>query len=110
MKVSVLMLMTAAVAGWMATGPVAAADPLTPTGGRAADAVVDDLQSQGYTVQINWLTGYDTKPLSQCRVVNVNNPGNIQPSADTFPTVYVDVRCPNGDDDGFGFGGGVGFG
>ena len=79
-----------------------------------ADAAIADLEDQGYTVQINWINGYDTKPLPQCTVVNVNDPdrsgGPPQPGA----TVYVDVRCPNhdyDDDDGRGeFGVGIGIG
>lgn len=88
--------------------PPAVADPLPS--GQSAQTVVDDLQAQGFNVQINWLTGYDTKPLSRCKVARINNPGNIAPSENSFTTVYVDVTCPNGDDGGFEFGVGVGLG
>ena len=91
--------------------PHASAEPLPPTmGSQPASAVVDDLEAQGYNVQINWTTGYDTKPLSQCWVTGVNNPGSMPPSEDTFTTVYVDVACPNGDDGGFSGGVGIGIG
>lgn len=96
-----------AVAGALCWAPAAAADP-SAFGGRAADTVVADLQAQGYNVSINWVTGFDTKPLSDCRVTHVNNPGNIAPTEGTFTTVYVDVACPNGDDGGFRFGAGLG--
>ena len=96
-----------AVAGALCWAPAAAADP-SAFSGRSADTVVADLQAQGYNVSINWVTGFDTKPLSDCRVTNVNNPGGLAPTAGTFTTVYVDVACPNGDDGGFRFGAGIG--
>jgi hypothetical protein len=92
--------------------PVASADPVFPpvgTGGRSADATIDDLEAQGYDVRINWTTGYDTKPLSECWVTAVNNPGHEAPTEGSFTVVYVDVACPNGDD-GSGFTGGVSIG
>jgi hypothetical protein len=92
---------------------VAAATALAPeAGAQSASAVIAGLKAQGYNVMINWTTGYDTKPLSQCWVTSINNPGDLPPSRDTFVTVYVDVACPNHDydysDDG-GFGIGFGF-
>lgn len=68
-----------------------------PVASAGADEVISDLESQGYTVQINWTNGFDTKPLSECWVTGVNNPGNQQPGPTTFVTVYVDVACPNHD-------------
>lgn len=90
---------------------VAAATALAPeASGQSASAVIQELKDQGYNVSINWTTGYDTKPLSQCWVTGINNPGDLPPSKDTFVTVYVDVACPNHDyDDDGGFGIGVGF-
>lgn len=96
-----------AVAGALGCAPAAAADP-SSFSGRPADTVVADLQAQGFDVSINWVTGFDTKPLSDCWVTQVNNPGDIAPTEGTFTTVYVDVACPNGDDDGFRFGAGIG--
>jgi len=46
-----------------------------------------------------WLTGYDTEPLSVCTVSNINNPGDSVPSQGKLTTVYVDVSCPNHQDD-----------
>jgi hypothetical protein len=40
--------------------------------------VIDDLKAEGYDVQINWLTGFDTEPVSVCIVTNVNTPGAAQ--------------------------------
>lgn len=87
--------------------PVAWADP-SAANGQPASAVIDDLKAQGYNVQINWVNGFDTKPLSECRVTGVNDPGDAPPTYGTFTTVYVDVACPNGDDGGFSFGAGIG--
>jgi len=76
--------------------PSAGADTYS-TQGSAAD-VINNLQSKGYLVQINWTNGFDTKPLDLCWVTGVNNPGNIKPGGPGSPTVYVDVQCPNHDD------------
>lgn len=73
--------------------PVVAA----PVASAGADDVIRDLESQGYTVHINWTTGFDTKPLSECWVTGINNPGDQTPGPTTFVTVYVDVACPNHD-------------
>ncbi|GLP73264.1 hypothetical protein TUM20983_03740 [Mycobacterium antarcticum] len=97
-------------AGSLAIGaPLAAADPSFLASGQSAEAAIDVLEAQGYNVQINWVSGFDTKPLSQCWITNVNNPGHEAPTDGTFVTVYVDVVCPNGDDGG-SFGVGIGFG
>jgi hypothetical protein len=66
--------------------------------GASAQSVVDSLKADGYNVVINWLTGYDTEPLSVCTVSDVNNPNDAKPPAGTFTTVYVDVSCPNRQD------------
>jgi hypothetical protein len=104
-------LMAGVAVATVALSPVAAADPFGPphTGGGAA-AVIDDLKTQGYNVQINWTNGFDTKPLDECWVTSINNPGDEPPSPDTFVTVYVDVVCPNHDDGGFTGGVGIGVG
>ncbi len=74
----------------IAAAPVAAAD--------GADATIADLQSQGYTVQINWVNGFDTEPLAVCTVTGIDNPdSSSQPKAAT--TLYVDVACPNHNED-----------
>ncbi|MDT7762340.1 MAG: hypothetical protein QOC63_1760 [Mycobacterium sp.] len=93
-----LVLAAAAVA----LAPVAAASG-------SAKAVIDDLKSKGYIVQINWVSGYNTEPLDVCHVTGVNIPGDT-PAIRT--TAYVDVSCPNhpDDDEGGGFGFGVGIG
>jgi hypothetical protein len=78
-----------AVAGATLAG---AAAPVASAHG--ADAVIGDLQAEGYTVNINWINGFNTQQLSDCTVVRVNNPSS---NPDPMPgdTVYVDVTCPN---------------
>jgi hypothetical protein len=83
----------------VAVAPVAAA-------AGSASAVIEDLKSKGYNVQINWVSGYNTEPLDVCQATGVNIPGDT-PASRT--TAYVDVSCPNHPDDGgFGFGVGIG--
>jgi hypothetical protein len=65
----------------------------------SAQSVIDGLKADGYNVVINWLTGYDTVPLSVCTVQDVNNPDDAKPKPGAFTTVYVDVSCPNHQDD-----------
>jgi hypothetical protein len=77
---------------------LAVADPEVDTVGGSASDVIDDLKAQGYNVEINWTNGFDTKPLSECWVTGINNPGDESPSKTTFVTVYVDVMCPNHDE------------
>ena len=74
----------------------------------AASAVIEDLKSQGYIVQINWVNGFNTEPLDVCEVDRVNIPGDT-PASQT--TAYVDVSCPNHpDEDSGSFGIGIGIG
>lgn len=86
-----------AIGGAVVMGVPAAADPVDS--GESAEAAIDDLEAEGYSVQINWLTGYDTVPLSYCTVTNVNDPGGSRPGSGRLATVYVDVSCPNHQDD-----------
>jgi hypothetical protein len=92
-----------------AIAPVATADPVWPVAGaESASATIDDLEAQGYDVQINWVSGVSSVPLSWCKVTAIHNPNHSPPTENTFDTVYVDVSCPNQDDD-WGWGGiGVG--
>jgi hypothetical protein len=98
-----------AAATTVTLGPVALADPVWPVAGaESASATIDDLQAQGYDVQINWVSGVSSVPLSRCKVTAINNPNHSPPGGNTFETVYVDVSCPNHDDDGDWGGIGVG--
>lgn len=100
---AVLAVETAAL---MECVPVAAADPVWPfAGAESAAATIEDLEAQGYNVQINWVNGHSTRPLSQCAVPAIHNPNRSGEPPETFTTVYVDVSCPSDDSDfGFGFG------
>jgi hypothetical protein len=86
-----------AVSGAVMLASVASAEPVDS--GESAQAVIDGLKAEGYNVVINWLTGYDTVPLSVCTVESVNNPDDSMPKPGTFTTVYVDVSCPNHQDE-----------
>ena len=86
-----------ALGGAVALTATATAEP--EDSGASAQSVIDGLKADRYNVAINWLTGYDTEPLSVCTVSNFNNPGDSVPSQGTLTTVYVDVPCPNHQDD-----------
>ncbi|MBN3509464.1 hypothetical protein JYB55_11495 [Mycolicibacterium septicum] len=78
--------------------PHAGADPTA--GEQSADAVISDLEDQGYNVEINWVGGVSTTPLSECSVKGIHNPDRSSPPAPKSSiTVYVDVSCPNEPDD-----------
>jgi hypothetical protein len=79
-----------AVTGTAFAGAGVAAPPAFAHG---ADAVIFDLQAEGYNVNINWLNGPNAH-LSDCTVVRVNNPSS-NPEPMPGDTVYVDVTCPN---------------
>ena len=70
-----------------------AAAPLANAHG--ADAVIADLEAEGYIVHINWVSGFNTQQLSDCPVVRVNNPDSSNVDPEAGGTVYVDVTCPN---------------
>ena len=79
----------------IAIAPTAHADPVWPVGGgEPADATIEDLEGQGYDVQINWVSGYPTVPLNECWVDAIHNP-NGEASKTTLSTVYVDIGCPS---------------
>jgi hypothetical protein len=70
-----------------------AAAPLAHAHG--ADAVIADLQAEGYIVHINWINGFNTQQLPDCTVVRVNNPDSSGADPNPGDAVYVDVTCPN---------------
>ena len=76
-------------------GATATADPQYGNG--SAQSVVDQLEADGYNVAVNWLNGYNVRPLSVCWVSHINNPDFSPPEPGAFTTVYVDVSCPNSD-------------
>jgi hypothetical protein len=102
-------LTAAAAVTAFAPAPVAVADPVWPVaGGESAADTIRDLESQGYTVQINWVNGYSLQDLHRCTVNAIYNPDRSATSPPPeFTTVYIEVQCPHDDDWGRG---GVGFG
>ena len=90
------LLLAAGAAASTAVAPVGAADPVWPVGGgEPADATLDDLASQGYTVQVNWVSGYPTVPLSECWVDAIHDPDGPPTPKDPLAVVYVDIGCPS---------------
>lgn len=86
----------------------AAADPRA--GAQSAADTISDLTAQGYNVQINWVSGVSSEPLSRCKVTAVHNPDRSPGAVPSNTTVYVDVSCPNEPDDSVFGGIGIGFG
>lgn len=99
-------LWAVAAAAAVTTAPIASANPaILPTPGNGpASVAVQQLESAGYNVSINWLEGHPNVPLSDCKVtsisglkVTVTQSDVVMMSMDSgsFDTVYVDVACPN---------------
>ena len=74
-------------AGAMTAAALGLAGTATAAGG--ADATVNGLKAEGYSVQLN---GSPTANLSACTISNVKKDGAGGPS----PTAYVDIVCPDG--------------
>lgn len=72
--------------------PPAAADPDIDS--ESASAVIQQLQEQGYTVQVNGAPAGDVSLLSTCEVTSIHNPGIPAPDPTATTDVYVDVACP----------------
>lgn len=88
--------------------PAAGADPAAGT--RSAADTINDLTAKGYNVQINWVSGVSSEPLTRCRATAVHNPERSAGTDPSNTTVYVDVSCPNEADDGVWGGIGIEFG
>jgi hypothetical protein len=95
----------------ISVAPIVGADPVWPiAGAESAEATINDLEAQGYNVQINWVMGLSDSSLSRCSVTAIHNPDRSPDSEKSSITVYVDVSCPQDDRRGAGgFGIGVGF-
>ncbi len=78
---------TAAGAGFLAAVAVGLAGNATAAGG--ADATVNGLQSEGYSVLFNKTP---TANLTQCAVTGVTKDS----ATGANPTAYVDIACPEG--------------
>jgi hypothetical protein len=90
-----LSAVAAGTAVWISAAPVAAADdPILPVAGNgSASDGIQQLQSAGYNVSINWLEGHPNVPLRECKIDDISGLGATTSSG--FDTVYVDVECPN---------------
>lgn len=72
--------------------PSAGADPDIDT--ESASAVIEELQEQGYTVEINGVPSGDTTLLTNCTVTAIHNAGETAPGPTGTTNIYVDVACP----------------
>jgi hypothetical protein len=70
----------------------AAADPDIDT--ESAAAVIEELQEQGYVVNVNGVPSGNTALLTTCKVTTINNPTTAAPSPAGTTTISVDVACP----------------
>ncbi|OLO98749.1 hypothetical protein BVU76_29190 [Mycolicibacterium porcinum] len=86
----------------------AGADPTA--GSRSAADTINDLTAKGYDVQINWVSGVSSEPLTRCKATAVHNPDRSPGTDPSNTTVYVDVSCPNEPDDTIWGGIGIGIG
>jgi hypothetical protein len=73
-------------------------------GGSAAADAVDQLRAQGYTVQVDVDNGPRSVALSECTVSDVSGLSGTNSAGKPLTpaqagTVYVDVNCPDYDDD-----------
>jgi hypothetical protein len=82
-----MLSITVISAGAMTAAALSLAATAAAAGG--ADATVNGLQAQGYSVQLN---GAQSANLSACTVTSVKKDGVAGPS----PTAYVDITCPDG--------------
>ncbi|MCW2552227.1 MAG: hypothetical protein JWR13_1551 [Mycobacterium sp.] len=62
--------------------------------GESAAAVINQLQQQGYAVNVNGAPAGDTSLLTTCTVTSIHNPADPTPDPTTTTTIYVDVACP----------------
>jgi hypothetical protein len=91
-------LLTALVLGGAVLGlaPCAGADPQAANS--SADSVIDQLQKQGFAVEVNGGPVGDVSMLTTCTVTSIHHPGGPMPAPMTTPmttgTVNVEVACP----------------
>lgn len=83
-----------AVGGAVTIGlaPSVVADPDIDS--ESATAVIDELQEQGYAVEVNGAPAGDISLLTSCTVTSIHNPGDPTPDPSTTTTIFVDVACP----------------
>ena len=82
-----------AAGGFTAVGlaSTVSADPNVES--KSATAVIDQLQKQGYAVNVNGAPAADTSLLTTCTVTSIHNPGHPTPES-TTKSIDVDVACP----------------
>ena len=80
--------------GFTAVGLAAPSTADPDIDGESAAAVIDQLQEQGYVVNVNGAPVGDTSLLTTCTVTSIHNPGDPTPDPTTTTTIEVDVACP----------------
>jgi hypothetical protein len=60
----------------------------------SAAAVIQELQEQGYVVNVNGVPSGNTSLLTTCSVTTIDNPGDAAPSPAGTTAISVDVACP----------------
>ena len=55
---------------------------------------IEELQEQGYVVDVNGVPSGNTALLTTCTVTSIQNPGTATPNQPGTTTVSVDVACP----------------
>ena len=95
-----------ATAGLMAVATLALAGTASaaPLEDQSASSAIDQLKSEGYSVQLNLTNGYPDVPLSECKVLGVHGLSGTDSAGKPLTpaevgTVYVDVNCPDDDED-----------
>ena len=81
----------------VAVAPGVSADPDIDS--ESAAAVIQELEEQGYQVEVKGVSGENIELLTTCTVTAIHNPGEptpdpTTPGPTTTTTVYVDVACP----------------
>jgi hypothetical protein len=68
------------------------ADPDIDT--ESASAVIQELQEQGYVVNVNGVPSGNTALLTTCKVTTIHDSDDTSPSPTGTTTISVDVACP----------------
>lgn len=88
-RLATALLVGGALVWW---APIAGAEP--QAGDSTADSVIDQLQKQGFSVQVNGGPVGDVSMLDTCTVTSIHHPGGPMPDPTTTGTVNVEVACP----------------
>src|SRR5258708_32191302 len=94
----VFWVVAAGAAVSVAAAPIADAEPILPVpGGGPASEAIQQLQSAGYNVSINWLGGHPNVPVSEGKATCISGRRAATATTPTAEcdTVYVRGTCPH---------------